>query len=177
MPALAHWLFQVAHSSSHYCQEVFRYARGESWAKTLVDFNISISGQSWWLSTKCDDMRQLSQVTRLFLKGAHNWCYIGINKTFLSQLFCLGWKLNLTFSGHHGREVEGGSCRGSILFPPLIDLLGFCRIREIVQECFYRQNNSVRLLIRILLKRKELLHFLEISSDDINDISLVILDW
>ena len=83
---------------------------------------------------------------------------------------------SLTFSGHHGREVEGGSCRGSILFPPLIDLLGFCRIREIVQECFYRQNISVRLLIRILLKRKELLHFLEISSDDINDISLVILD-
>ena len=92
------------------------------------------------------------------------------------KCFVLGKKLNLTFSGHHGREVEGGSCRGSILFPPLIDLLGFCRIREIVQECFYRQNISVRLLIRILLKRKELLYYLEISSDDINDISLVILD-
>ena len=94
----------------------------------------------------------------------------------LSQMSCLVQKLNLTFSGHHGREVEGGSCRGSILFPPLIDLLGFWRIREIVQECFYRQNNSVRHLFRILLKRKELLHYLEISSDDIIDISLVDLD-
>ena len=115
-------------------------------------------------------MRQLSQVTRLFLKGA------AIGAT-LKYSTCKGVLVTIVlFSGHHGREVEGGSCRGPILFPPLIDLLGFCPIREIVQECFYRQNNSVRLLFRILLKRKELLHFLEISSDDINYISLVILD-